>query len=91
MFALTLQDALEVVSLWHPEVRVIAYLVDVVRQGPKAAVSNAYYDLCNQAAEAGLKMQPAKSAVYSHNARNYSHNARNADETGNLLGFLGEQ
>ena len=42
LFALTLWDSLEVSSLWHPEVRVIAYLDDVALQGPKEDVADAY-------------------------------------------------
>ena len=53
---------MQIVSICHPEVRVIAYLDDVL-QGPKEAVTNACYDLCNQAEKMGLEM-PARSTVY---------------------------
>jgi hypothetical protein len=65
IFALGIQPVLESVQSWHPSVRVIAYLDDVILQGPKEAVSKAYMDLRDLAEGTELILQPTKSTVYS--------------------------
>jgi hypothetical protein len=51
VFALTIQQVLESVQSWHPQVRIIANLDDVILQGPKdAAFFEALMDLQDLAA-----------------------------------------
>ena len=64
-FALTIQPMLRFVQQSFAEVRVIAYLDDVVLQGPYEDVKRAYSELRSQLEAAGLLIQRAKSLVYS--------------------------
>jgi hypothetical protein len=64
-FALTVQPMLQSVQQCFAEVRVIAYLDDVVLQGPYEEVKSAYSELRSQLDAAGLHIQRAKSLVYS--------------------------
>jgi hypothetical protein len=67
-FALTIQPVLRSVQDNHPHVRVIAYLDDIVMQGPAAAVAPAYQFLSDQLSTVGLAVQPRKSLVFSMDA-----------------------
>jgi hypothetical protein len=64
-FALTVQPMLKSVHESFPGVRVIAYLDDIVLQGPCDAVKRAYSELRDQLSTAGLQIQREKSIAYS--------------------------
>ena len=81
LFALTLQDLLQVDSLCHPEVYVKAYLqVRRCTTGAEGGCRQRIPRSCNQAEKVGLDMQPPKSTVYSSDASN-------VEEIGILLRF----
>jgi hypothetical protein len=61
-FALTVQPMLQSVQQCFAEVRVIAYLDDVVLQGPYEEVKSAYRELRSQLDAAGLHIQRAKAS-----------------------------
>jgi hypothetical protein len=64
-FALAIQHVLEEVQCSYPDIRVIAYLDDIVLQGPCSEVVAAYEAINSQLKEQGLVVQPNKSRVYS--------------------------
>jgi hypothetical protein len=64
-FALAIQSVLEEVQCSNPNIRVIAYLDDIVLQGPCSEVVAAYEAINSQLKEQGLVVQPNKSRVYS--------------------------
>ena len=74
LFALTFQDSLEVVGLWHPEVRVTAYLDETYYSG-RRRLSFTHT----------IFLQPSGTGGAGDAA--YSSNASNAEEIGILLGF----
>ena len=64
-FALTIQPILQRVQQIVPDVRMVAYLDDIVLQGKRHDVQRAYSDLRRQISEAGLYIQRDKSLIYS--------------------------
>ena len=67
-FALTIQPVLQSLQDNHPSVRVVAYLDDIVLQGPATALAPAYQFLRDGLSTVGLVVQPRKSWLFSHDA-----------------------
>ena len=63
-FALTVQPILQSLSKAFPGVRVIAYLHDIVLQGPVDDVHEAHTRLTAELNEVGLQVQPGESCMY---------------------------
>ena len=61
VFALTIQPVLQSLQDNHPSVRVVAYLDDIVLQGPATAPALAYQFLRDGLSTADLVVQPRKS------------------------------
>lgn len=64
-FALAVQPILQSLSEAFSGVRIIAYLDDIVLQGPTDDVQQAHPRLTAELVEVGLQVQPGKSCAYS--------------------------